>query len=236
MSPVRMRCGWVSSRCATWATLWPARIAERRPYASMDDLVRRTGAPAAGGGGVGHGRGFRVLRPRPDGRRCGRRGRWCKGAPTACRAWSWAPTRRRSRPSPSRRWPPPTCGPPGSRPTATRCSSPAPASTRWARSPPPAWPASARDGGWWWRAWSPTASARPPPPGSSSSTWRTRPACSTSSATPGCGPPTAGWPRRRPPSSSGAASSGPKASPTSSPSRIEALSLSAEGTRSRDFR
>ncbi len=53
---------------------------------------------------------------------------------------------------------------------------------------------------------------------------------------PRCGPPTGGWPRRRPPSSSGAAWNGPRGSPTSSPSAIEPLSLAVESTRSRDFR
>ena len=48
--------------------------------------------------------------------------------------------------------------------------------------------------GSWSAASSPTGSARRPPAGSPSSTWRTRPACSTSSARPGCGSATGGSP------------------------------------------
>ena len=89
----------------------------------------------------------------------------------------------------------PTCGRPACRRTATRRSSSRPVWTRLGAVPiARAAPGRAGSAGRWSAGWSPTGSGRRPPAGSRSSTWRTRPACSTSSARRGCGSATAGWP------------------------------------------
>ena len=57
------------------------RIAERRPYASMEDLVRRTGAPLPAVEALATAGAFGCFDDSTAGRRCGRRGRWPRPRP-----------------------------------------------------------------------------------------------------------------------------------------------------------
>ena len=108
-----------SSTCATWATTWPSGSPSGRPYASMEDLVRRTGATLPAVEALATAGAFGSLADGAPAGAVGRRRRRPGRRHQARRAWWSAPTRPGCRPCPSPRSPPPTCGPPVSRPAAT---------------------------------------------------------------------------------------------------------------------
>ena len=134
------RCGSGIEYVRTLGEELAERIAEGRPYASMEDLVRRTGVAEPAGGGAGHRRGVRLAGAGAAGGAVGGRGgRPGQGRPAAGDGGGGGR-------APAAGHEPGRGG--GGRPvgdravgaTATRCSSPATGSTSSARSPSPGWP------------------------------------------------------------------------------------------------
>ena len=179
------------------------RIAESRPYASVEDLVRRTGTGRAPARGARHRRRPRRARParrrrrrctEGAGARCGRPGRSPRPPPTGCPGSCREKRPRRFPTSPrSRRWRP-TCGPPASPWGRRRWSSPAPRLDAMGVIPAGRLAGPRPTARCSWAGWSPTASAPRAPRAPCSSTSRTRPGWSTSSARPAPGSGGGPWP------------------------------------------
>ena len=90
---------WGSGRCGPWAPRWPSASAAHRPYASMEDLVRRGGVGRSQLEALATAGALEGLAPRdgtaaphdatggrPGARRCGPPGWWPRPRPTGCPA------------------------------------------------------------------------------------------------------------------------------------------------------